>query len=179
MADVRISYKGGAIAELDGPGTKTLKTGGRYCEGDVVVTYTPRVDNTFRRWDVTIAGTIVSNSVLILQDDWLADHREDAGLCVLVIPKFPIVHSSERMGMGVWLGANSPFLVDSAGVGSTHVALYMHTNGSPAVRFRSMGLTGIDNIGDMYITKAGELKVVATAAYPVTAGEYCVIAWLK
>lgn len=178
MADVNIVYKGGSIAVLDGAGTKTLKTGGRYCEGDVVVTYTPRVDDTFRRWDVTIAGTIISNQVLILQDDWLAAHREDAGLCVLVIPKFPIVHSSERMGMGVWLGTNSPFLVDSAGAGRTHFSLYVHTNGSPNARFRNLGLTAYENIGDMHITKAGELKVVATASYPMIAGEYCVIAFL-
>ena len=178
MPDVSITYKGNTIATMDSPDTKTLKTGGTYCEGDVSVTYTPRVDDSLRRWDVTLTGTIISNQVLILQDDWLADHREDAGLCVLVIPKFPLAHSSERMGMGVWLGANSPFLVDSAGAGRTHVSLYMHTNGSPNARFRGMGLTAYENIGDMYITKAGELKVVATANYPMIAGEYCVVVFL-
>ena len=40
MADVSIKYKGSAIAELSASGTKTLKTSGKYCEGDVTVLYT-------------------------------------------------------------------------------------------------------------------------------------------
>lgn len=39
MADVTIKYKGSAIAEMSVSGTKTLGTSGKYCEGDVVVTY--------------------------------------------------------------------------------------------------------------------------------------------
>ena len=40
MADVEIKYKGASIAALDASGTKTLKTAGKYCEGDVIVEYT-------------------------------------------------------------------------------------------------------------------------------------------
>ena len=39
MADVSIKYKGSAIADMNASGTKTLKTSGKYCEGDVVVEY--------------------------------------------------------------------------------------------------------------------------------------------
>ena len=39
MADVTVKYKDTAIAELSESGTKTLKTGGKYCEGDVTVEY--------------------------------------------------------------------------------------------------------------------------------------------
>lgn len=39
MADVTVKYKDTAIAELSDSGTKTLKTSGKYCEGDVVVEY--------------------------------------------------------------------------------------------------------------------------------------------
>ena len=35
MADVTIQYKGNAVAEMSSAGTKTLKTGGKYCEGDI------------------------------------------------------------------------------------------------------------------------------------------------
>lgn len=41
MADVTISYKGSAIAELSAQGTKALKTSGKYCEGDITVAYVP------------------------------------------------------------------------------------------------------------------------------------------
>jgi hypothetical protein len=39
MADVTINYKGTKIAELSASGTKTLKTSGTYCEGDISVNY--------------------------------------------------------------------------------------------------------------------------------------------
>lgn len=40
MADVSIKYKGAVKAELNASGTKTVKTAGKYCEGDIEVIYT-------------------------------------------------------------------------------------------------------------------------------------------
>ena len=39
MADLTVRYKGNPIVEMTESGTKTLKTGGKYCEGDVIVEY--------------------------------------------------------------------------------------------------------------------------------------------
>ena len=39
MADLTIKFKGQPIAELAESGTKTLKTGGKDCEGDIMVEY--------------------------------------------------------------------------------------------------------------------------------------------
>lgn len=39
MADVTLTYKGSTIAEMDASGSKTLKTAGKYCEGDIGVNY--------------------------------------------------------------------------------------------------------------------------------------------
>ena len=39
MADVTLTYKGSTIAEMNATGSKTLKTSGKYCEGDIVVSY--------------------------------------------------------------------------------------------------------------------------------------------
>ena len=39
MADLTIKFKGQPIAELSESGTKTLKTAGKYCEGDISVEY--------------------------------------------------------------------------------------------------------------------------------------------
>lgn len=39
MADVTIKYKDQPIAELSESGTKTLTTGGKYCEDDITVEY--------------------------------------------------------------------------------------------------------------------------------------------
>ena len=40
MAGVDIQYKGNSIAAIQGTGSKTLKTEGKYCEGDIIVDYT-------------------------------------------------------------------------------------------------------------------------------------------
>lgn len=39
MADITVSYKGNTIAEMSESGSKTLKTGGKYCEGDISIDY--------------------------------------------------------------------------------------------------------------------------------------------
>ena len=39
MADVTLTYKGSDILELSNSGSATLKTGGKYCEGDIAVEY--------------------------------------------------------------------------------------------------------------------------------------------
>ena len=39
MADVTLTYKGSTIAEMSNTGTKTLKTSGKYCDGDIGVSY--------------------------------------------------------------------------------------------------------------------------------------------
>ena len=39
MADLTIKYKGQPIVEMTESGTKTLKTAGKYCEGDISVEY--------------------------------------------------------------------------------------------------------------------------------------------
>ena len=39
MADVTLTYKGSTIAEMSDTGSKTLKTAGKYCEGDIGVSY--------------------------------------------------------------------------------------------------------------------------------------------
>ena len=39
MADITLSYKGATISEISASGTKTLKTGGKYCEDDITLQY--------------------------------------------------------------------------------------------------------------------------------------------
>lgn len=134
----------------------------------------------FRHWDVAVTGTIVSNFVTILQDDWLAQHRADANLCVAVIPKFTIAHSASLHQQGLYLATNSSLMVDSSGAAYKSMSIYMHTNGSPVGRARKYTLTDFNSldIGDLHITEAGELKALSYGTYVVPAGEYCVTAWL-
>ena len=39
MADLTVKFKGNPIVEMTESGTKTLKTSGKYCEGDISVEY--------------------------------------------------------------------------------------------------------------------------------------------
>ena len=39
MAGVNIEYKGSSIATIPDTGSKTIKTQGKYCEGDIFVEY--------------------------------------------------------------------------------------------------------------------------------------------
>ena len=39
MSGVSVNYKGTTIANMDSSGTKTLKTSGKYCEGDITIQY--------------------------------------------------------------------------------------------------------------------------------------------
>lgn len=59
MADLTIKYKGQPIVEMTESGTKTLATGGKYCEGDITIEYSKPAggDHTYQ----------VGNAVSILE----------------------------------------------------------------------------------------------------------------
>lgn len=71
MADVTLSYKGSDILELSDSGSATLKTGGKYCEGDIDVEYAKPSGGgntltsdflTIYKETVTIGENTISNS---------------------------------------------------------------------------------------------------------------------
>lgn len=77
MSDVSIAYKGNTIAALDGTGSKTLKTAGTYCEGDIAVSYAPRS----RTYELTLAKA--SGWVLLTTlDDDVLEHINDSRFAV-------------------------------------------------------------------------------------------------
>lgn len=78
---VKIIYKGKAISETEAAGTETLKMAGTYCEGDISVEYAPRS----RSYDVTIAESINSWTVLVALDDDVLAHINDPGLVVTFV----------------------------------------------------------------------------------------------
>ena len=77
MADVTIKYNGSSVAELNGTGNKTLKTSGKYCEGNVEVAYAPR-SKTYEITLVKASGWVLLTT---LDDDVIA-HINDATLKV-------------------------------------------------------------------------------------------------
>lgn len=80
MAAVGIGYSGVLIAEMDEPGTVTLKTSGTYCRGNVVVAYAPRS----RTYDITLAKFSGWGLLTALDEDVL-EHINDSTFTVSMI----------------------------------------------------------------------------------------------
>ena len=90
MADVSIKYKNATVAEMSAKGTKTLKTSGKYCEGDIAVTYVPPAGETVevnvKSYDITLAKS--SGWVLLLTlDDEVLSHINDESFGVMLYNK--------------------------------------------------------------------------------------------
>lgn len=81
MADVTVKYKDSTIAEMsNGNGTKTLKTRGCYCEGDIKVDYTPRI----KTYDITLAKAY-GWLLLTTLDEEVLEHINDESFTVSLI----------------------------------------------------------------------------------------------
>lgn len=77
MANVTIKYKDTTIAEMNGKGSKTLKTSGTYCEGNVEVAYTPNI----KSYEITLTKAYGRILLTTLDDEVLA-HINDKNLIV-------------------------------------------------------------------------------------------------
>ena len=62
MADVTLTYKGSTIAEMSNSGSKTLKTSGKYCEGDIGVSYVKPSSGGSGFWDEDYAKQIIAGT---------------------------------------------------------------------------------------------------------------------
>lgn len=177
---VTIKYKGNSIAEMDDSGTKTMNTSGKYCEDNFTIEYVAKEvgASDARKWRVTVTGEISGSYANILTDSWLAEHRADENLCVVVLPNFVLPHTSGQGNQGVYLCTNKVRATDSAGVLYKSMSMYVHSNGGVSPRMRKYGLTNANDMGDLSITTNGTLKAVATSSYPLVAGEYTVMAFL-
>ena len=65
MSDLTIKYKNQPITELSESGTKTLKTAGKYCEGDISVEYSKPAGGV----DLGITGATVGQIAKITAVD--------------------------------------------------------------------------------------------------------------
>lgn len=85
MADVTIKYKDNIIAEMSGASTKTLKTAGTYCDGDIIIDYvggSASVEPNFKIYNLTMAKSSGWILLLTLDSDVLA-HINDPSFTVI------------------------------------------------------------------------------------------------
>lgn len=182
---VSVKYKGNVIAEMTESGTKILKTSGKYCEGDIAIEYdgtgstepTEPVEETIKRWNITVSsGKPASGAILTLMtDEWLASKRTNAGLKVIVTPKFTPDNSANSQFL--FYNANTPYVT----IGTTKYYSFTRMVLSSALSQKSRSIplsSAVNDVGDMDITTAGDLRVVATSANPMAVGDYTVTAWI-
>ena len=71
MADLTIKFKGQPIVEMTDTGTKTLKTAGKYCEGDISVEYAKPAGGGGEMFSSSASGRIpeyqVGHAVSVLE----------------------------------------------------------------------------------------------------------------
>lgn len=88
MADVTIKYKGSKVAELSASGTKTLKTSGKYCEGNVEVSYSPPAMSepvNCKIYEVNVPTAVAAQYVtLVSGDPDVAAHYADETAMVTI-----------------------------------------------------------------------------------------------
>lgn len=82
MADVTIKYKDNVIAEMNESDTKTLNTSGCYCEGNIIVDYTPsNKGGNSKTYEITLVKA--SGEILLLElDDDVLEHMDDDEMVV-------------------------------------------------------------------------------------------------
>lgn len=101
MADVSIKYKGSTIAEMSGTGTKTLNTGGTYCDGDISVSYAPRS----KTYEITLAKASGWILLTTLDAEMLA-HINDETLVVSLVNISP--YAFENYSGSMYFACNIP-----------------------------------------------------------------------
>ena len=178
MADVTIKYKSSTIAEMSGTATKTLKTAGTYCEGDITVECTPSSDAQYRKWNVTITSGVPSSGaeLTLVMDNWLKENRTNPNLCIVVVPKFTI--QGDTNIQGVFLNTNMPLVKDGDNITLYGLSAYKHSGGAIAARMRKYNLTSANDVGDLGIKSDGRLYAVAYGDYDFAVGEYAVVAFI-
>ena len=129
MSDVTLSYKGSDILELSDSGSATLKTGGKYCEGDIGVEYVKPsgggaylysaeeniLDGTsFESGFVSANGTISNGSNKEVVSDYIAvTPKEKIYFC------YWLRNTGTRwIGIGFYANDNS-FITRTAPIGSS------------------------------------------------------------
>ena len=179
MADVTIKYNGSSVAEINGTGSKTLKTSGKYCEGDIFIDYVAKEAGLAngKRWDITLTAGLPSSgyNLTLVTDNWLKENRANPNLCVVVMPKFTI--KGDTHIQGVFLNTNMP-LMQVQEVDQYSLSAYKHSNNNISARMRKYKLTNANDMGDLGINTSGTLYAVAYGDYDFAVGDYVIFAFI-
>ena len=89
-AAVLVSYNGEAIAAMMGAEDKTLKTSGKYCEGDIIVSYSPQGSITTATFSVQGESYYTDSNMTVQHSSFSQGLTGPVGSLVFCIPSnFP------------------------------------------------------------------------------------------
>lgn len=147
MADVTVKYKGGTIAELTG-GSKTLKTSGKYCEGDITVEHTPSI----KIYRVNVPTAVATQYVTVVSGDPdVAAHYADEHAMVTVRK----ITNNNQNGTAMIIQSNRAY--------PTAKGMYMNCNTSGANNVAHITDSQISSLAVPHIklTANGDIQVYA------------------
>lgn len=181
MDGISIKYKGAEIAQMDASGTKTLKTGGTYCEGDIIVEANVRsgTHNLHIEYNNPTSVSGAGSYVTILTADPLMKRiRSYASLMV----RYRCTGTagclfSGIMGNGIltpgwedpsamgYVNSGRAYRLTADGVGTYGGVIHGLIDGSKSDVVLTSGS------GRVYITPEGDLRLYGnTNAYPILPG---------
>lgn len=108
MPDVTIKYKNNIIAELDSSTTsKTLKTSGKYCDGDINVIYAPaQTEINCKMYEITLSKGSEWIKLIDLDAEVL-EHINDKNFTVLLANMSDYVY--EFYSGAFYVASNNPY----------------------------------------------------------------------
>ena len=206
-ASTNISYNGAIIATIEGSGTKTLNTQGKYCEGDITVqcvdsgggaapsgsititengTYdvadkasaVVALPYTYKRWVYTNPSLISdTQTITLLSDAWLAQHYDDTALEVMVTAVNPPQADDTAT---VYFGTTRARNV-TLGTGKSYMQIITRVGGSTGSYSASAAaLQGLSpsTRGMLRLNSSGELMLRVDSQCQFAAGDYEIVARL-
>ena len=172
MADVTIKYKGVERATLNASGRKTIKTAGKYCEGDIIVDYekpvVPSSSKTKIYWYNPSSDVSGAKWVTLVENDAdLAAHRADSTMTVLFRRVIDISGSS----------AIKLVVQGNTGFGSLYGSgIRASSSSNTGYQPKQNLTTGTSSACELTIDSNGSLKYYNSGSYPIRAGLHLIIA---
>ena len=146
----------------------TLATNGKYCADNIQVIPTFNFAENAKSWEFTLTKLEPNTNGIVLKDDWLKEHCNDANLC------FYAIKQTNRVNVIGNIRANDPTYI--CGYDGTMGGFILSNGYIPMVA--KFNESSANDTGLFYVTQEGELIYKNGSEVYFTDGIYKAIAWL-
>ena len=160
MADLEVNYKGSKIAELNTSGTKTLKTSGKYCEGDITINYVKSTGSSSYIIVKTNAGALItcdSQTYQLSSSETEHTFEVDLGIHTITITKNSVTETQQVN-------------VDIAGAYTVELKLTRLPNAYQEVEYITSGSGGYFQTNYALNLVGKEVELGGTISFPIING---------